>query len=184
MSRGLRRLALPLALASSLCARAQATPNTRPVATLSLSAGAMIVNARSDGRVELAVAGRDSTLQLTFLAADAQRWADSTTRLVHEATRRTASADRRSALEDEAQDGAAFTLIRSVTNGEATYRVFVANRSYGGFVFELAPGEAQAVVAAIGRGARTAVDLARESSLSPAADPALAIAGGAPQASP
>jgi hypothetical protein len=132
------------------------------VARYGFREGVVGIDARSDGRIDIAGASGDSAITITVRAADARRWADTTPRLLaRHAVPKRGETTQRSAMDEAADSGAAIAFIRRASADTTTYRLFFANHHFGGFPLALAPEEATVLFRDVQRAARLADRLTR-----------------------
>ncbi len=131
----------------------------------------MIVNARSDGYIEVAAAGPKKTVLLQLRTLAARAWADSALRVLKARPRR--SQTPRSYRVDVEEHGAPNTmaLTRKVTAGESEYSLFFSDDPLAGFTIPIEKSEADVFVAQIRRAvAQSAKMLERPDSAAKRAD--------------
>jgi hypothetical protein len=172
MSRPATRTALPRALRSCfalllcavvpLAARAQEGQGSvvrRNAATLPFEHGLIVIDAHSDGKVVIGASAGDSTIATPLPAAEVNRWADSTARLLARRVPKSVKQRvyRSGVVNRETSAGISFT--RRISAGKSTYRLFFANSNYGGFPFDVNRAEADQFVKALRRAVRTAREL-------------------------
>lgn len=121
--------------------------------------GAVEIDVRPDGVVSIAGAQGDSAATVTVHATDARAWTDSTRRIVRRAAprKRTVVVLQRSTIDEAADSGAAVSFIRRAETDSTTFRLYFANRSYGGFPLALDRREADLFFAAMRRAVSVAL---------------------------
>jgi hypothetical protein len=147
---------------SAATASAAPTPAVRRVAIAKTVFGdaGVIINARSDGFIEIAAAGPKKPILLQLRTLAARAWVDSTYRMLKARPRRSAKTRTyRSDIEEHASSGT-MVLTRRVTSGESTYSLFFSDDPLSGFTVPIERSEADVFVATVRRAVAAATKMA------------------------
>ena len=161
-------LTTPLAAQSAAATGATPSPTTAfrrvTVSRTMLGDAALVFNARSDGRIEVGVAGENRTLDLRFPWGPAATWADSAAKVMRgrPRPRRGDTLTWRAELE-QLERGGSMSLNRRASGNQSTYSIFFADSAFGGFSVPVTANEATILVNIM----RRAVSTARELSAPP-----------------
>jgi hypothetical protein len=161
----IRLSVLPIVLAlATLPAALEAQVRKVTVARTLLGDAAVVINARTDGRIEVGVAGPERVIELAWPWGPVATWADSASKVLRSRRRpaRNASFDWRAEL-DRAEKGGGITLTRTVTRQASTYSLFVADTSFGGFAVPVSADEAEIFVTHLRNAVKTTRRLVSES---------------------
>lgn len=133
-------------------AAAAAAPTARHVVSRTMFGdAAVIVNARGDGFVEVAVAGPKKSFVLSFRTIAARAWVDSAARMIRARPRRSNTPQTyRTDIEDPSSSGT-MALRRQVTQGVSEYSVLFSDDPVAGISAVIAASEANALVAIMRR---------------------------------
>lgn len=152
--------AIALAPAMSAQPRTSEQPVRRSAGRLMLGESYIVMNGRSDNRVEIGAGMGDTVLVLVLEEVAVTRWADSTAKLL--ATTRRPRKGRtfsyRSSVEEPGTTAGGMSFTRRITGRESEYHLFFADHSYGGFNLPVTRAESLLLV----KTARSAVRLTRE----------------------
>lgn len=159
LTTGLAALApVPRTLDAQTATPAAATPvpaspatATRRVAVSKAVFGdaGVIMNARSDGYVEIAAAGTTKTVLLQLRTLAARAWADSMFRMMRARPRRSNTPRTFRADVQEHGSNNTMALVRTVTAGTSEYSLSVSDAPSGGFTVPIEESEAQVFVALV-----------------------------------
>jgi hypothetical protein len=140
-----------------------------------LGDAALVINARSDGRIEIGVAG-ERTLDLRFPWGPVATWADSAGKVLRgrPRPRRGDTLTWRAELE-HSERGGSMALNRRAAGNQSTYSLFFADSAFGGFSVPVTPNEATILVNTMRRAVSQARALAsppKDSTQPPVSKPA------------
>jgi hypothetical protein len=157
LTRAMRHVAV-LAAAVAAPSEVPAQSEKLTIAKLAIGDGVVIVNARRGGRVEVGAGARGHTVELALEAHAARQWADSTaTILARQArTRRGKEVLYRSSVEEPGTSGAGMSFTRRVRGKRSVYRLFFADRQFGGFSIDVSRTETRALINALRKAAAVA----------------------------
>ncbi|HEX5437512.1 MAG TPA: hypothetical protein VFW98_10140 [Gemmatimonadaceae bacterium] len=141
-----------------------------PIAKLAMGEAAVIVNARPDSGVEVAVSAPGGDVVLEFAPDAVDQWGATTTKILSSRarSRRGRAVESRSTLTEPGVVAGAVTFTRRVRRRAVTYTLFFANRNFGGFPVQVTKNDARVFVGTLRRAAAAARAMQR-----PAADTAV-----------
>jgi hypothetical protein len=153
------------ALALSVCLGASpvaAQSDSHAVVRTMLGDAAIIMSARTDGKVEIAAAGEKNTVQVTVPGSEARQWADSTTKVLRSGLRGQLGAlvSYRTELEEPGVTGTGVIFTRRIEKGESNYSIYFADEKFSGFTATITADEARIFVNAVRKTADAARRLA------------------------
>lgn len=153
-------LVLALAVPAVLPAQVRKITVTRTL----LGDAAVVINARTDGRVEVGVAGPERVLELAWPWGPVATWADSASKVLRSRRRpaRNATFTWRADL-DRADKGGGMSITRKVTREGSTYSLFLADTAFGGFAVPISADEADILVKHMRSAVKTTRRLVTES---------------------
>jgi hypothetical protein len=141
------------------------TITRRTVATSMFGDNAVVINERSDGRIEIAAAGEKQRVTVTVPARALLAWADTTTAIL---SRRVAAPKPpettrlvRSLMVEPELVGGGLTLTRRVHRGGSSYSLFFADSAFGGLSVPLTKRDAGVFLSAAQRAARAIIEAER-----------------------
>ena len=122
----------------------------RSIAKLAFAEGVVVVNARSDGRVEVGGGSGSRLVALVLEAGAARAWADSVAKILARTgrARRGKESVYRAFVDEPEANGGGLSFTRRFRGRTSVYRLFFADRNYGGFPIGITRTEARALVSA------------------------------------